>query len=168
MSIVEHSSRTSSEFASTSAAAGVGEQGNCSSRSWLSPSPVRFSVEQRAASPVGKKQKDENAAWSASSGKRRCSCSPTTHPGSFRCAYHKQVAGQKTASSSNEKLNLRRLAMKNWLVQLGREVEAEVLKRASSTTLIGSSSHRLQRRRVFEPRPSRLSTMSKAQDQESC
>ncbi|XP_020225325.1 uncharacterized protein LOC109807216 [Cajanus cajan] len=73
--------------------------------------------------------------------KKTCMCSPTTHPGSFRCAYHKQQAErQQTASWSG-----------------GRKL----VKRAL-TTLVRPSSHHLRRREAFQPRPTRLSVMSSA------
>ncbi|XP_061348037.1 uncharacterized protein LOC133293470 [Gastrolobium bilobum] len=146
----------------------------------LPPSPsssVRFSVEQRPASPgrrsmtVTKKHMNNNVVTSSSTPsdqKRTCMCSPTTHPGSFRCGYHKRMAEQQqqrrqqTASSSGSKLNLRRSAMKNSLVRIGG-VEGELVRR-TLTTLIRPSSHHLCRRETFQPRPSRLSLMSNAQD----
>lgn len=93
-------------------------------------------------------------------------CSPTTHPGSFRCALHKNVAnphGQGaavTASYPTNSLNMRRSAMTNSLVRIGG-VEGEWVRRAL-TTLIRPSSHQQKRRSAYQPRPSRLSTMSKA------
>ncbi|PPS18422.1 hypothetical protein GOBAR_AA02151 [Gossypium barbadense] len=59
-------------------------------------------------------------------------------------------------------LNLRRSAMKNSLVRIGG-VEGELVKRAL-TALIRPSSHQQRRRAAFEPRPSRLSIMSKTDD----
>jgi hypothetical protein len=52
--------------------------------------------------------------------------------------------------------------MKNSLVRIGG-VEGEWVKRAL-TALIRPSSHQQRRRSAFEPRPSRLSVMSKAED----
>ncbi|MCI62696.1 hypothetical protein A2U01_0083953 [Trifolium medium] len=57
---------------------------------------------------------------------------------------------------------MRRSAMKNSLVRIGG-VEGEWVKRAL-TALIRPSSHQQRRRSAFEPRPSRLSVMSKAED----
>lgn len=57
------------------------------------PSPsstVRFSVEQRLESPGPKSMTATNTKPP-----RRCMCSPTTHAGSFRCAYHKRMAEQE-------------------------------------------------------------------------
>jgi len=91
-------------------------------------------------------------------------CSPTTHPGSFRCALHKNVGN--TASSSiaysPNRLNMRRSAMTNSLVRINT-VEGDLVKRALAA-LIRPSSHHHRRRAAFQPRPSRLSNMSKAGD----
>ncbi|KAJ4867122.1 serine-rich protein-related [Raphanus sativus] len=97
--------------------------------------------------------------------RRRCMCSPTTHPGSFRCALHKNVAnphGQGaavTASYPTNSLNMRRSAMTNSLVRIGG-VEGEWVRRAL-TTLIRPSSHQQKRRSAYQPRPSRLSAIQK-------
>jgi len=60
------------------------------------PSPsstVRFSVEQRPESPGPKSMTAVSSTTTKTA--RRCMCSPTTHAGSFRCAYHKRVAEQE-------------------------------------------------------------------------
>ncbi|CAL0324171.1 unnamed protein product [Lupinus luteus] len=150
------------------------------------PSPtssLRFSADNGNRSiTVTKKHRNNNnnasvtSSSSSSSQKRSCMCSPTMHPGSFRCAYHKRIMEQqqsKTASSatslrkssnstSSTRLNLIRTAMKNSLVKIGG-VESEILKRPL-TTFISSSSHQIRRRETFQPRLTRLSIMSKAQD----
>ncbi|WVY99379.1 hypothetical protein V8G54_025449 [Vigna mungo] len=221
MSMVSPSSRTqtsprsySSAFASTSAttfSAGTYSSANTRVHRHLpssSPSSsVRFlAVEQRAESPVRRSMavattsqtKKEAASSSSSSSssnseseKRKCMCSPTMHPGSFRCAYHKQLAErqhqqqeqrqqqqrqqeqqqqeqqsrqQQTMPLSGRKLNLLRSAMKNSVVRRIGGVDGEIVRRAL-TTLIRPSSHYLHRRLAFQPRPTRLSLMSKAQDQ---
>lgn len=95
--------------------------------------------------------------------KRTCMCSPTTHPGSFRCSLHKSF-GSRSASSatpcSQNRLNARRSAMTNSLVRI-RGVEGDLVKRALAA-LIRPSSHQQRRRCDFRPRPSRLSLMSKS------
>ncbi|KAI9107553.1 hypothetical protein K1719_021590 [Acacia pycnantha] len=123
-----------------------------------SSSSVRFSID-RPPSPQRSVAKKTNNA--VSSHKRMCMCSPTTHPGSFRCSYHKRLAEQQknraaspSIQSSSTSLNLRRSAMKNSLVRIGG-VEGELVKR-SLTTLIRPSSHQLRRREAFQPRRSRL------------
>lgn len=97
--------------------------------------------------------------------KRTCMCSPTNHPGSFRCSLHKGFANQNTAhsqtASSPMRLNMRRSAMTNSLVRIGT-VEGDLVKRALAA-LIRPSSHQQRRRAGFQPRKSRLSVMSKAE-----
>ncbi|XP_031481276.1 uncharacterized protein LOC116251257 [Nymphaea colorata] len=88
--------------------------------------------------------------------RRTCMCSPTTHPGSFRCSLHKN-----TGPPSN-RLDARRSSMTNSLVRIGT-VEGEWVRRALAA-LIRPSSHQQRRRAGFQPRPSRLSIMSKAED----
>ncbi|KAJ9167700.1 hypothetical protein P3X46_019308 [Hevea brasiliensis] len=98
--------------------------------------------------------------------KKTCMCSPTTHPGSFRCSLHKNTGVHNNGSGSvpytPNRLNMRRSAMTNSLVRIG-SVEGEWVKRAL-TALIRPSSHQQRRRADFQPRPSRLSVMSKADD----
>ncbi|XVF26529.1 hypothetical protein REPUB_Repub14bG0024900 [Reevesia pubescens] len=140
-----------------------------------SPS-VRFSINDRPISPnrsISYNNKNNAVPSGAHHQRNRtCLCSPTTHPGSFRCALHKglslsrshQNTRQPTTASfhSSSPLNLRRSAMKNSLVRIGG-VEGDLVKRAL-TALIRPSSHQQRRRAAFEPRPSRLSIMSKAND----
>lgn len=138
-----------------------------------------------------KDARNNNAVPSSSEKTRRCMCSPTNHAGSFRCAYHKRMAEQEqqrqqkqelkvqqqqqvkqeqqqqqqrrqqqqTAWSRSRTLNLRRSAMKNSLVRIG--VEGEIVKR-NLTNPIKPSAQQLRRREAFQPKPSRLSNMSKA------
>ncbi|GAA0156642.1 hypothetical protein LIER_14088 [Lithospermum erythrorhizon] len=87
--------------------------------------------------------------------KSTCLCSPTNHPGSFRCSLHKKI--EKTMSFVSNKLE--RSAMANSLVKLGA-IEGDLVKRALAA-LIRPSSHQLRRRNNFQSRPSRLSVMSK-------
>ncbi|KAK7304732.1 hypothetical protein VNO77_42619 [Canavalia gladiata] len=99
--------------------------------------------------------------------KRTCMCSPTTHPGSFRCSLHKNF-GSRSAQPpqySPNRLNTRRSAMTNSLVRIGG-VEGDLVKRALSA-LIRPSSHQQRRRGDFHPRPSRLSVMFKAEGKDS-
>ncbi|KAF7806464.1 putative serine-rich protein C215.13-like [Senna tora] len=93
--------------------------------------------------------------------KRTCMCSPTTHPGSFRCSLHKGFGSHSVAPYSPNRLNARRSAMTNSLVRIGG-VEGDLVKRALAA-LIRPSSHQQRRRADFQPRPSRLSNMSKSE-----
>ncbi|XVF24726.1 hypothetical protein REPUB_Repub13aG0152000 [Reevesia pubescens] len=165
--------RSSTFFARATSPTRVNLYGRSSS-SQSSPS-VRFSINDRPISP-NRSISYNNKNNAVSSGthhlrNRTCLCSPTTHPGSFRCALHKGMSLSRnhqnnrqatTASFSSSSLNLRRSAMKNSLVRIGG-VEGELVKRAL-TALIRPSSHQQRRRAAFEPKPSRLSIMSKADD----
>ncbi|KAG6608172.1 hypothetical protein SDJN03_01514, partial [Cucurbita argyrosperma subsp. sororia] len=128
-------------------------------------SSVRFFVDNRSISPdrsviVSRKNHP------ASNVKRTCMCSPTTHPLSFRCSFHKNVSSSgghsQTVSFPSIRLNMRRSAMANSLVRIGG-VEGELVKRAL-TTLIRPSSHQQRRIAAFIPRSSRLAVMSKVDD----
>ncbi|KAE8705898.1 Serine-rich protein-related [Hibiscus syriacus] len=96
--------------------------------------------------------------------KRTCMCSPTNHPGSFRCSLHRSFnnSNSVTGYAPSNRLNARRSAMTNSLVRIGG-VEGDLVKRALSA-LIRPSSHQQRRRAAFQPRPSRLSVMTRAGD----
>ncbi|KAJ8560249.1 hypothetical protein K7X08_004307 [Anisodus acutangulus] len=126
------------------------------------PSPnVRFSID-RSVSPrrsMAVSQRDQVVRKQIP--KRTCFCSPTTHPGSFRCSMHKSMKNNTSSISySPNRLNARRSAMTNSLVRIC-SVEGDLVKRALAA-LIRPSSHHQRRRGDFQPRPSRLSRMSKA------
>ncbi|XP_051136391.1 uncharacterized protein LOC127255024 [Andrographis paniculata] len=140
-------------------------------RSVSPSSSIRFSSPRRhpiAASHHHQKQSHRSLNPGA---KKTCMCSPTTHPGSFRCSLHKNsiVPGYTSSTGANtssyrssHQLNMRRSAMTNSLVRIGT-VEGDLVKRALAQ-LIRPSSHSLRRRGDFQPKPSRLSSMSKADD----
>nr|XP_043616385.1 uncharacterized protein LOC122588342 [Erigeron canadensis] len=128
-----------------------------------SPS-VRFSIDHN-------KNNNRNGSVSLSGkrngkNKKTCLCSPTTHPGSFRCSLHRNVSNGNSSSNTvsyhSHRLYARRSAMTNSLVRIGT-VEGELVKRALAA-LIRPSSHQQRRRCDFEPKPSRLSVMSKADE----
>ncbi|GAB4832761.1 hypothetical protein Ancab_006778 [Ancistrocladus abbreviatus] len=141
-----------------------------------SASSIRFSLGDRSISPSRSitaaprsqmvQRKGSGPLPAASSGqKKRCMCSPTTHPGSFRCSLHKNFgfnSHHHQAPYQSNRLNARRSAMTNSLVRIGT-VEGDLVKRALSA-LIRPSSHQQRRRAAFQPGPSRLSVMSKADD----
>lgn len=129
-------------------------------------SGVRFSIDSRSISPNRSISNQvittKNRPIPAQ--KKTCMCSPTNHPGSFRCSLHKNNGNNNSSNADSypsTRLNMRRSAMKNSLVRIGG-VEGEWVKRAL-TALIRPSSHQQRRRSAFEPRPSRLSVMSKAE-----
>ncbi|CAL9095596.1 unnamed protein product [Musa textilis] len=121
--------------------------------------PVRFSLDRSTS--YGRSPKRSPAAPA----RRTCLCSPSTHPGSFRCSLHKGLdlhnpSHVVAAASPSNRLNARRSAMANSLVRIGA-VEGEWVKRALAA-LIRPSSHQQRRRTNFQPRPTLLSRMSKA------
>ncbi|KAA0063558.1 putative serine-rich protein-like protein [Cucumis melo var. makuwa] len=129
---------------------------------------VRFSLD-RATSPnrsvsvsSSRSGGTNRVVQRQSSSKRTCMCSPTTHPGSFRCSLHKGIISQPPALYSPSRLNARRSAMTNSLVRIGG-VEGDLVKRALAA-LIRPSSHQQRRRVDFRPKRSRLSIMSKADE----
>lgn len=130
-----------------------------------SSASVRFSLDSRPTSP-GRSISYVPAKKPSAPQRKTCMCSPTTHPGSFRCSLHKGFSNQSPQqnnriSNSSTRLNARRSAMANSLVRIGT-VEGDLVKRALAA-LIRPSSHQQRRRAAFQPRPSRLSNMSKAE-----
>ncbi|CAL5339509.1 unnamed protein product [Camellia sinensis] len=120
---------------------------------------VRFSIDRPISPSRSISVSSRNQVMKAGTQKRTCMCSPTNHPGSFRCSLHKNFSNQTVSYPSN-RLNARRSAMTNSLVRIGT-VEGDLVKRALSA-LIRPSSHQQRRRSGFRPRQSRLSNMSKA------
>lgn len=137
----------------------------------VSPSPsVRFSAPKPLQSRKSINQSHQIHQSPKIKSKKTCMCSPTTHPGSFRCSLHKgslvpgyNIGNRTSSYRSGVQLNMRRSAMTNSLVRIGT-VEGELVKRALAA-LIRPSLHNLRRRGEFQPRPSRLSVMSKAEDE---
>ncbi|XP_038879100.1 uncharacterized serine-rich protein C215.13-like [Benincasa hispida] len=132
-----------------------------------SASSVSFSLDRsispnRPISVLSRTSGNHQVVKKQSNQKRTCMCSPTTHPGSFRCSLHKGVQSQPSTPYSSNRLNARRSAMTNSLVRIGG-VEGDLVRRALAS-LIRPSSHSQRRRADFCPRPSRLSIMSKADD----
>ncbi|KAI3455276.1 hypothetical protein Pfo_011939 [Paulownia fortunei] len=136
-------------------------------RSVSPSSSVRFSASRRH--PIASHHQKQSHRSLNSGPKKTCMCSPTTHPGSFRCSLHKNsiapgysTSNQTSSYRSSHQLNMRRSAMTNSLVRIGT-VEGDLVRRALAA-LIRPSSHSLRRRADFQPRPSRLSVMLKAED----
>ncbi|KAK6912551.1 hypothetical protein RJ641_022152 [Dillenia turbinata] len=127
---------------------------------------VRFSIDRSISPSRSITVSSRDQVVKKQSTKKTCMCSPTSHPGSFRCSLHKNTSNNSRHSSSgllsSNRLNARRSAMTNSLVRIGT-VEGDLVKRALAA-LIRPSSHQQRRRAAFEPRPSRLSRMSRASD----
>lgn len=132
---------------------------------------ISFSLDRSGSESraVSFSSRSEKPPTGAAPQRRSCMCSPTNHPGSFRCSLHKAAAGgggggsnssQAASCGSSSRLILRRSAMKNSLVRIGT-VEGDLVRRALAA-LIRPSSHHQRRRGEFRRRPSRLSAMSTA------
>ncbi|KAG6389313.1 hypothetical protein SASPL_150781 [Salvia splendens] len=165
---------SSTSYYSSSPAAGFLNQRRAASptrvnlHGLFSPPPsrsVRFEIDRSISPRRSIAAAPRNQVVQRSGGniqKRTCLCSPTNHPGSFRCALHKNSGGNQPISYSPNRLNMRRSAMTNSLVRIGT-VEGDLVKRALAA-LIRPSSHQQRRRADFRPRQSRLSVMSNADD----
>lgn len=159
-------SPTSSSFSAASSSLFTHHPVYGDSRS-TSLSSVRFAVD-RSSSPGRSISVQKHNSGTAVAGKKKaCLCSPSTHPGSFRCALHKstpcggasQSNSQTSSYHSSIRLNYLRSAMNNSLVRVGG-VEGNLVKRALAA-LIRPSAHNQRRRVDFQPKQSRLSVMSK-------
>ncbi|EXB67240.1 hypothetical protein L484_025719 [Morus notabilis] len=133
----------------------------------ISPGRRSMSVTKQSNGAPGNVNDNGNGNGVVSKPKKTCMCAPTTHPGSFRCSLHKNSprgGAQKTPSfsSNSRRQYLMRSAMANSLIR-NRVVEGELMKRSLSA-LIRPSSNQQRSRETFQPMPSRLSVMSRAQD----
>lgn len=167
-----------SKTTSSSSAFASSTSSSFSSRSFLhrSASPTRVNLYSTGSSPSAAVRFNSgsispNRSISAQSvqrqpattgQKRTCMCSPTNHPGSFRCSLHKNSPNRNVSVQpyQSNRLFARRSAMTNSLVRIGT-VEGDLVKRALAA-LIRPSSHQQKRRVDFQPRKSRLSMVSTA------
>ncbi|KAJ4950160.1 hypothetical protein NE237_026992 [Protea cynaroides] len=87
---------------------------------------------------------------------RSCLCSPTTHPGSFRCTLHRNTqrkvsnrsaVHQVQSSSPNRSESLKMIARANLL-------------KAFLLQIIKPSKQNLRRRQNFQPKPTRFCLMN--------
>ncbi|XP_009600832.1 uncharacterized protein [Nicotiana tomentosiformis] len=148
-----------------------------------SASSIQFSLDRemspnRSISIMNRENTRNRQYKSLRQKKAACMCSPTTHPGSFRCSMHKKMDVRRSSSSSSSqtvsssynsnsnRLIMRRSAMTNSLVRIGT-VEGELVKRALAA-LIRPSSHQQRRRFGFQRRPSRLSNMFRTDEPVEC
>ncbi|XP_066351064.1 uncharacterized protein [Miscanthus floridulus] len=103
-----------------------------------------------------------------------CACSPTTHPGSYRCALHRgqgQGGGgagaplplpASTAPVSSRLSAPRRASMANPLVRIAAVEGGDHIRRALAALVRPPPSQTRRRADAFRPMPSRLSAMSSA------
>ncbi|KAJ9178977.1 hypothetical protein P3X46_010813 [Hevea brasiliensis] len=102
---------------------------------------------------------------SSSSSTRTCLCSPTTHPGSFKCSLHRNSKGiyakskahmnqmEVSASSSSSSSSRTAAAKSKNIVMMASKAN---LIKAFLMQIIKPSSHSLQRRRNFKPKLTRF------------
>ncbi|XP_062196161.1 uncharacterized protein LOC133899208 [Phragmites australis] len=112
------------------------------------------------------------AAAAAPPRNRACTCSPTTHPGSFRCALHRKRASPAappgTAPVSSRLSAARLPSMASPLARIAAvEKGGDHIRRALASLVRPSSQQHQRRRADFRPRPSCLSAMSTAADKPS-
>ncbi|XWS16510.1 hypothetical protein CRYUN_Cryun34aG0094600 [Craigia yunnanensis] len=95
---------------------------------------------------------------SSPSSKRTCLCSPTKHPGSFRCSLHRSL-GKVSSKSAAPHVNRQREESKAGMVMTMRTTTSSsktTLIKAFLMQIIKPSSHDLQRRGNFHPKPTRF------------
>ncbi|EOY31261.1 Serine-rich protein-related [Theobroma cacao] len=91
--------------------------------------------------------KNASSSSSKSPTSRTCLCSPTTHPGSFRCNLHRNF------NKPPGRTRVVRVSPNHW--ELAVIAKANSIK-AILLQIIKPSSHDMQRRRNFQPKPSRF------------
>lgn len=150
--------------------------------------PVLSAAHYRSASPTRVKLAGGGARASvsvSSVSRRSCMCSPTNHPGSFRCSLHKEQkrsVHQKAAAAPSSppsptsppasggavRLGGARRMGGSALVRIGAVESGQWARRALAATIRPSpaAQQAQHRRRVagLRPRPSRLSAVSMAGD----
>ncbi|RLN08319.1 uncharacterized protein C2845_PM11G22840 [Panicum miliaceum] len=156
---------------------------------YRSASPTRIKLAGPGArSPAAQSVSVSTSSSSSAGGarsRRTCMCSPTNHPGSFRCSLHKErkaphgghghghkpTSPPSPGSSSPTSSRLGASAsrrMGSALVRIGAVEGGEWARRALAATVRPSpaAQQSQHRRRVggFRPRPSRLSAVSMAGD----
>ncbi|GKV45432.1 hypothetical protein SLEP1_g52509 [Rubroshorea leprosula] len=98
---------------------------------------------------------------SSSSSRRTCLCAPTTHPGSFRCARHRKVSAKPKVGGGNR---VHQSKMEAAAAAAVAATSKASLIKAILFQIIKPSSHDLQRRRNFRPKPSRFCLMNSTAD----
>ncbi|XVE91245.1 hypothetical protein DITRI_Ditri20bG0138400 [Diplodiscus trichospermus] len=99
---------------------------------------------------------------SSPSSTRRCLCSPTKHPGSFRCSLHRSsgnVSSKSAAPQVNKHREESKAAMMIIMMTAKSSTSKASLIKAFLMQIIKPSSRDLQRRRNFHPKPTRFSPL---------
>ncbi|GMI82009.1 hypothetical protein like AT5G11090 [Hibiscus trionum] len=90
--------------------------------------------------------------------KRACLCSPTHHPGSFRCSLHRSSASAPHFNRQKEDQSKAGMTLMMSTESSSSSSKSSLMK-AFLMQIIRPSSHGLQRRRNFHPKPSRFSSL---------
>lgn len=105
----------------------------------------------------------KSSSSSTPSSKRTCLCSPTDHPGSFRCSLHRNSGelSSKSAAVVTAHVNRQREKSKAAMMMMMKRTTTTSssktnLIKAFLKQIINPSSHDLQRRRNFHPKPTRF------------
>ncbi|XP_062221668.1 uncharacterized protein LOC133921001 [Phragmites australis] len=146
---------------------------------YRSASPTRVKLASGGARSPGPSVSVSSSSSSGGARSRRtCMCSPTNHPGSFRCSLHKERRSRgghghkptsppspSSSSPTASRLGASARRMGSALVRISAVEGGEWARRALAATVRPSPAAQ-HRRRVagFRPRPSRLSTVSVAGD----
>ncbi|KGN45240.1 hypothetical protein Csa_016736 [Cucumis sativus] len=93
------------------------------------------------------------------SSSRLCLCAPTTHPGSFRCSLHRRLS-----NSSHKTPPLPPPSPRGSQSKAAATTTDHHLLKAFLMQIVKPSSHDLQRRGSFEPKPSRFCSVVSASD----
>ncbi|KAL0354842.1 UNVERIFIED_CONTAM: hypothetical protein Sradi_3931100 [Sesamum radiatum] len=83
---------------------------------------------------------------------RACLCSPTSHPGSFRCSLHRSPTRKEPAAEKNRILELEAPSTTSRTTSKVGIVKAFVMKLIKPA----STNDNLPRRRNFQPKPTRF------------
>lgn len=90
---------------------------------------------------------------------RTCLCSPTTHPGSFRCSMHK-----KPHRSVSRQIPKNPFHCSNSCNEISPMVAKVNSLKAFLLQVIKPSSHDVHRRKNFQPKPTRFCLMNGNRD----
>lgn len=94
---------------------------------------------------------------------RKCMCSPTTHPGSFRCSMHKKpprpVVAQPSSSSSSSSSNSNYHRLDHSSMIMTSKVNNS-LKIILRQIIKQPSNNDLHKRKTFQRKPTRFSVMN--------
>ncbi|KAB2016665.1 hypothetical protein ERO13_D08G102100v2 [Gossypium hirsutum] len=85
------------------------------------------------------------SSWKSKSEGRRCLCAPTSHPGSFRCSLHRNFNRLPPGRTK-----LVRVPPTHWKIPKANLINPFLIQ------ILRPSTHDMQRRRNFQPKPSRF------------